>query len=233
MTLEDLIVCLRIKEENKAAEKAKGNSITLGANIVEAGPTKSKKGRNLLDRRTILVKKKFKADYRNCGKTGHKALKCRAPKKKKKKGQDNMVNTNGDFENVCATLTDCNLVENPKESLATYAPAAPDETIYMKNSATAKVEGYGNVFLKMTSGKVVTLNNICHVSKMRKNLVLAGLLIKNEFKYVVVSDKVVISKNEIKDKPNFKGNDEYLTYKFRFTTKIVRKNHPYSKSNTQ
>ena len=51
--------------------------------------------------------------------------------------------------------------------------------------------------LKMTFGKVLTLNNILHVPTIRKNLVSAALLVKNGFKCVLVSDKVVISKNEM------------------------------------
>ncbi|PHT81825.1 hypothetical protein T459_14840 [Capsicum annuum] len=35
-----------------------------------------------------------------------------------------------------------------------------EEKIYMANSAIAKVEGTGNVCLKTTSGKVLTLNNV-------------------------------------------------------------------------
>ncbi|XP_075080384.1 uncharacterized protein LOC142165895 [Nicotiana tabacum] len=58
-----------------------------------------------------------------------------------------------------------------------------------------KTEGYGMIFLKINSGKVVTLNNVCHVTEIRKNLVSISLLIKNGFKYIFVSDKIIISKN--------------------------------------
>ena len=51
--------------------------------------------------------------------------------------------------------------------------------------------------LKMTFGKVLTLNNVLHVPTIRKNLVSAALLVKNGFKYVLVSDKAVIIKNEM------------------------------------
>ena len=51
--------------------------------------------------------------------------------------------------------------------------------------------------LKMTSGKVLTLNNVLHVPTIRKNLVSVALLVKNGFKCVLVSDKAVISKNEM------------------------------------
>ena len=51
--------------------------------------------------------------------------------------------------------------------------------------------------LKMTSDKVLTLNSVMHVPSIRKNLVYITLLVNNEFKCVLVSDKVVISKNEM------------------------------------
>ena len=67
----------------------------------------------------------------------------------------------------------------------------------MRNTATARIAGTGKVMLKMTSGKVLTLNNVLHVPTIRKNLVSAALLVKNGFKCVLVSDKAVISKNEM------------------------------------
>ena len=67
----------------------------------------------------------------------------------------------------------------------------------MGNIATTRIAGTGKVMLKMTSGKVLTLNNVLHVPTIRKNLVSAALLVKNGFKCVLVSDKVVISKNEM------------------------------------
>ena len=42
-----------------------------------------------------------------------------------------------------------------------------------------------------------TLNNVLHVPTIRKNLVSAALLIKSGYKFVLVSDKAVISKNEM------------------------------------
>lgn len=49
----------------------------------------------------------------------------------------------------------------------------------------------------MKSGNVVTLKNVLHVSELQKNIFLTLLLTKNEFKYVFVSDKVVIRKGEV------------------------------------
>ena len=67
----------------------------------------------------------------------------------------------------------------------------------MGNTTTARIAGTEKVMLKMTSCKVLTLNNVLHVSTIRKNLVYTALLVKNGFKCVLVSDKAVISKNEM------------------------------------
>ena len=49
----------------------------------------------------------------------------------------------------------------------------------------------------MTSGKIVTLINVLHVPDVCKNLVSCSLLSKNDFNLVFVSDKFVLSKNEM------------------------------------
>ena len=72
-----------------------------------------------------------------------------------------------------------------------------DEKLYMGNSSTSKVEGVGKIALKMTSEKIMTLMNVLHVPDVRKNLVSGSLLSKNGFKLVFVSDKFVLSKNEM------------------------------------
>ena len=66
----------------------------------------------------------------------------------------------------------------------------------MGNNITTKFEGSGKIFPKMTSSKVLTLNNVLHVPTIRKNLVSTTLLVKNMFKCVFILEKVVISKNE-------------------------------------
>ena len=67
----------------------------------------------------------------------------------------------------------------------------------MGNTATSRIARTGKVMLKMTFGKVLTLNSVLHIPTIRKNLVSSALLVKNEFKCVLVSNKVVITKNEM------------------------------------
>nr|XP_009802282.1 PREDICTED: uncharacterized protein LOC104247853 [Nicotiana sylvestris] len=184
MTLGDLIVCLRIEEENKAVEmKSHENSTIMDENIVEEG--------------SVV----------------YKAADCGAPKKDKKKIQANMIEKNDEIDDLCVMLFECNLVGNSrkwwidsgatrhvfanKELFTSYATAGPNKIVFMENSATIKIEGTDKISLKMTSSKIVTLKDVLHVPKMRKNLVSTSLQAKNGFKSVFVSDKVVGSKNEM------------------------------------
>lgn len=67
----------------------------------------------------------------------------------------------------------------------------------MGNSSTSKVEGLLKVILKMISGKKLSLNNILHVLNIHKNLVSGSFLSKNGFKLIFVSDKFVLTKNNV------------------------------------
>ena len=172
MTVEDLIVRLRIEEDNKAAEKrSRGNSAISGVNFVEEDPTKLKKRKKASGPKSNPPKKKFNGNCFNCGKHGHRANECRGPKKdKKKKDQANLAESKGEMDDLCAMLSECNLVGNPrewwidsgaschvcanKELFSSYTPELTDEKLFMANSVVAKVEGTDKVLLKMTSSKV-------------------------------------------------------------------------------
>ena len=95
--------------------------------------------------------------------------------------------------NSCSILHVC----ANKELFTIFASAQGEEKIFMANFVTAKVEERGKVYLKMTSGKVLTLNNVLCVSELRKNLISVSLLDKNEFKCVFVFEKIILSKGEV------------------------------------
>ncbi|KAF3673997.1 putative glucan endo-1,3-beta-glucosidase A-like [Capsicum annuum] len=168
MLVEDLIVRLRIEEDNKAVKKrSKGNSTISEANIIEDDPNNSKKQKKARQQ-SNPSKKKFKGKCFNYGNIGHKSVDYHAPKKGKKKYQANMAEFKNKMDDLFAMLFECNLIGNPrdwwidssatchicanKELFASYALTQDKEKIYMANSGTAKVKGTRKIYLKMTSG---------------------------------------------------------------------------------
>ncbi|XP_070022287.1 uncharacterized protein [Nicotiana sylvestris] len=151
----------------------------MGANIIEDTSPNKRKMKHASGPKSNPSKKRFNGNCYNCGKAGQKSMECRAPKKDKKKGQANMVEKHEDVDDSCAMLFECNLVGNPKEwwidsgatrhvcvARESFAPIGPEETLSMENAATAKIEGCWKIFLKMTSGKVVTLNNVIQFPRL-------------------------------------------------------------------
>ncbi|CAL5339659.1 unnamed protein product [Camellia sinensis] len=155
-----------------------------------------------------------------CDKQGHHAKDCykrwAQRTMKKKHAQANVT----EEENLCAMISglhisemvsEMNLVNNPKtwwvdigatrhicsekKMFSTYQVVDNEEQLYMGNSSTSKVEGKGQVVLKMTSGKELTLKDVLHVPEIRKNLVSGSLLSKNGFRLVFESDKFELTKN--------------------------------------
>ncbi|GJX43983.1 retrovirus-related pol polyprotein from transposon TNT 1-94 [Tanacetum coccineum] len=69
--------------------------------------------------------------------------------------------------------------------------------VIMANSDRADVCGFGNVKLKFTSGKVITLQNVYHVPSIPKCLISVSKLDEHGFKITFESRKVVISKHGV------------------------------------
>ncbi|KAF3671071.1 putative transcription factor MYB21-like [Capsicum annuum] len=100
-------------------------------------------------------------DFKKYSKHKHKEMSTEDLIKGKKKDQANAAESKKEVDDLCAMLSECNMVENPcewqmdfgayrhvytnKELFAAFAPAQGEEKIYMANSATAKVEGTGKV----------------------------------------------------------------------------------------
>ena len=64
-------------------------------------------------------------------------------------------------------------------------------------SSKTKVLGNGEVDLKFTSGRVLTLKDVLYTPYMRKNLMSSFLLNKSGFKQTIESDNYVIIKKEL------------------------------------
>jgi hypothetical protein len=62
------------------------------------------------------------------------------------------------------------------------------------NVLHATVLGVGTVDLKFTSGKIVQLRSVLHAISIKKNLFIVSYLLKDGFKLVFDSNKVVLYK---------------------------------------
>ncbi|XXG71258.1 hypothetical protein AAC387_Pa07g0553 [Persea americana] len=128
MTLEDLIVRLRIEKDNLAYEKKVGKTfIETKANVVEHGQNpKKRKNPSNGQKQGPNDNKKFKGIYYVCDKPGHHAKDCRKRKDQgntsKKPAQVNMteldtLSTNVSGINPFAVVSEVNLVGNTREWL--------------------------------------------------------------------------------------------------------------------
>ena len=80
---------------------------------------------------------------------------------------------------------------------STFVPIQNGQKLFMGNSATSDIEGKGNVVLKMTSGRNLTLKDVLYVPEIRKNLVSESLLDRHGFRLVIESGKLVLTKSGI------------------------------------
>lgn len=218
MSLEQLILKLRVEEENRKNEKSEFSSMEARANVVEGNSSKfkgSKKNKNVkntfISPKGSNFKKKPQGACWVCGKPGHRAKDCRHKKEGTTGGEANNVNlTENHF---VAVVSEVNMVTNSNDwwidtgatkhvcsdlsMFSTYEQGSCGEKLYMGNASTATIEGKGKVILKLTSGKELALTNVLHVPEIRKNLISGSLLSNKGFKIVFESDKVVLTKGRM------------------------------------
>lgn len=248
MDLEGLIVRLRVEEDNRVSDKKSvASSMEFKAHVVEAGP-KNKKRKHSGQSSQQGNSKKFKGKCFKCNKTGHRAMEChsgnRQGYKKAKVTEANM--TEGEKlsieiadMNLSAMVSEVNLVANTKEwwidtgatrhvccdknMFSTYQEINHGEQLFMGNASTSTVQGIGNIVLKMTSGKELTLNNVLHVPDIRKNLVSGSLLVRNGFRAVFEANKVVITKNGMYVGKGYLNNDLFKLNVITIVPTVINK----------
>lgn len=80
-----------------------------------------------------------------------------------------------------------------KDLFVDFSNASDGE--FMGNSSSFEVLGKGNVFLKLNSGKTLSLKNVLYVPSLLRNLISGALLNKAGVKLVFEGDRLVMSKN--------------------------------------
>ncbi|KAK0602226.1 hypothetical protein LWI29_031517 [Acer saccharum] len=208
VTLEELGQHLRIEEEyriNSVDEQVNSSS---KVHMVEEGkeakqvPQHSKNKKRKFDSKNNQSFKK-KGSCHHCGKPGHFKRECRLLKKKKEENTSNfmaMISEINALEDDTAWWIDSGATRHvcmDRSLFTTYEKVDDGNILYMGNSSTATIEGKGNVRIEFTSGKILTLTDVCHVPEVRKNLVSGSLLNKHGFKLVFESDNFVLTKGGV------------------------------------
>ena len=185
MSMEDLILRLRVEENHRKGDSVDGAR----ANVIESEPSTKQKFQKFKGKKITKLNKPKGKDFKKikgscwvCGKPGHKAQECRNRK------DQNVTRTNQSHmhevdDNLVVVVTETNLVSNvkgwwidtgatrhicgDKNLFSEYKQIDDSEKLYMGNSSASNVEGKGNVMLKFTSGKVVTLTDVLHVPEIR------------------------------------------------------------------
>ncbi|WVZ71732.1 LOW QUALITY PROTEIN: hypothetical protein U9M48_020279 [Paspalum notatum var. saurae] len=166
------------------------------------------KGKFKPNKTTNFKKKKNKAELPcfTCGELGHFSKDCpeRADRRGKRGG-------NGQSSKTVNTVTASKTGDAGYDNLPTVfsviqsfdwwidtganVHVTRDCSVLMGNGSAVSVLGTGTVDLKFTLRKIVQLKNVQHVPSMNKNLVSGSLLLRDGFKVVLESNKIVVSRH--------------------------------------
>ena len=200
MSMEDLIPRLRVEEDHRKRDSVDGAR----ANVIESEPSTKQKFHKFKGKKITKLNKPNGKDFKkikgSCwvyGKPEHKAQECRRLKDQNVTGT-NQAHMHEVDDNLVVVVTKTNMVSNvkgwwidigatrhicgDKNLFSEYKQIDDGEKLYMGNYSASNVEGKGNVMLKFTFVKVVTLTNVLHVPEIRKNLVSDPILSKKGFK---------------------------------------------------
>ncbi|KAL0298967.1 UNVERIFIED_CONTAM: hypothetical protein Sradi_6556500 [Sesamum radiatum] len=153
MGLEDLIVRLRVEEDNRLSEIKFGKlQIEAKTNLMEQNGNTSIKRKRIDYKAKKGRAKMIKGNCYNCGKHNHMTKDCRLPKKNQAHiSEIRSVPIDLGELNLSAVVFEVNLVDNPREW-------------WIDTGATRHIcsdkEMFSNVVLKKTSGKQLTLIDV-------------------------------------------------------------------------
>ncbi|CAM8986525.1 unnamed protein product [Rhodiola kirilowii] len=213
MSLDELIADLMIEDANRKYldNSHIPRSLSVNANVVETvagGKNRfqayKNKGKGHAARPSAEFKKKLKCW--NCNKTGHTKQGCPLPPQPKEtnKSQSNLM------EDLIAVTTEVHAAVDvvewiidsgstrhvcSKKSLFKTLVESQHDNVYLGDASALQVAGIGDVALKLSSGRVLTLTKVLFVPNMCRNLISSALLMKAGFKQTFDAGKLVITKN--------------------------------------
>ncbi|XP_071905928.1 uncharacterized protein [Coffea arabica] len=220
-TMDELVKHILIEDSSKRELRAtKAKEMAYKANLVQsnnkryANKSQNYKPKNFNVKPNNPNFKKKKGNCFYCGKSGHYAVQCRHNKGDRANGNPPKVHLTEGDDIIAAVISQVNIAANVKEwvidsgatrhicanreAFSSYTPIGDDEeVVYLGDSRTANVLGKGKVFLKLTSGKTLALNDLLHVPNIRANLVSVALLGKVGVKVSFESGKIIMTKNNV------------------------------------
>ncbi|GJW14597.1 hypothetical protein Tco_0018730 [Tanacetum coccineum] len=158
MSVEDLVVRLRIEEDNKLAQKDTYTPESAKANMVEHAGSSSR-----FNSKGNKAKTKGRMTRRANGSSEYLALSgdCES------RSSRGLVQQCGTTWSPCV-IARCRKRANPRQVLTTAV--AMDKSCIM-GTCKCDIKGEGDVILKMTSEKELKLTNVLYVLEIRKNLI--------------------------------------------------------------
>lgn len=215
MTLEDLIVKLRIEEDNRKQDPKSRFETDDKANLLEKEESSKKRVTRIQkikarERRSIENVKVTAIIVANRATWQRTA--CKKPKKKKAKHGAHVVEKDvdkWDEDDLVAVVSEVNHIDSPRawfidtraivhvcseKSLFSSYKEVEGKKLHMDNDACSNVAGVGNVALKMMSGQELLLKDVLYVPDIRKFLVSGSILVNRGFKLVFESDKFILTK---------------------------------------
>ena len=220
MSLEDVIILIRIKEQNKTRDKTeRAKELSSKENVVEERPRPKfnrTKRKNLMTKPNTSNKVqnptfKKKGNCFFCAKPGHHAPQCH---NRKRLERVNLMENLAEVEVITIVVSSkVSMVTNMKDWILDYGATRHicgnksaftsytkvkegKEQVFMGDSRSSPVIGKGKVLLKLTSGKVLALGDVLHVPDIRWNLVSMSLIWKARVRIMFDSNKIVLTKND-------------------------------------
>ncbi|GJY01852.1 pol polyprotein [Tanacetum coccineum] len=236
MSVEDLVVHLRIEEDNKLAQKdiyapdsAKANMVEHDVSSSTSNPNGKGKDKRKNDKKSKgkfeylapkagIMKQKFQGICYNYDQPGHRTANCKMPKR--------------------VNLCQANMVNDDVDMIAMVFDVAVDngQKLYMGNSATADIKDEGDVVLKMTFEKELKLTNVLYVPEIfyvGKGYAMNGMfklnvmVVKNEINKMDSSSYLIESSNVWHARLGHKSKDEaidkFVLYKNEVENQLGKK----------